>query len=253
MADTEPDDTTATHIAPALEGITSRSTRSSARRRSLRAWRRPAITPIPGDSGPIPARGLRFSSGGLAPAFGLDPALAAHTHGLRAEGRQYVYGFLLLRVPVDEALQNKLAGLDVELLGPHDDHHKARLPVASLQAIAAMPEVEWVGVSAQWQKLSSELSALRGGKGQAAVVDPGDPIPIVVNLFDGDDNGNFRRQLEAAGATLGRYDADLRSYRAVATGPVIDTIIGFDFVLFVELIGLRRPPSTRARRSSTAI
>ena len=59
-------------------------------------------------------RGLRFSSGGLAPAFGLDSALAAHTHGLRGEGRQYVYGFLLLRVPVDEALQNKLAGLDVE-------------------------------------------------------------------------------------------------------------------------------------------
>ncbi len=244
VADTEPDEAmTATDIAPPLKGIIVPIDPLAGHRQQ----------PIPGgveaagyhsnswrqrtDTG----RGLRFSSGGLAPASGLDSALAAHTHGLRAEGRQYVYGFLLLRVPVDEALQNKLAGLDVELLGPHDDHHKARLPVASLQAIAAMPEVEWVGVSAQWQKLSSELSALRGGKGQAAVVGPGDSIPIVVNLFDGDDNGNFRRQLEAAGATLGRYDAGLRSYRAVATGPVIDTIIGFDFVLFVELIGLARP------------
>ena len=113
--------------------------------------------------------------------------------------------------------------------------------MALLPAIAALPEVEWLGVSSREQKLSSELAALRGLRGQAAAVAPGDSIPIVVNLFDGDDNGNFRRQLEAAGATLGRYDADLRSYRAVATGPVIDTIIGFDFVLFVELIGLRHP------------
>ena len=244
VADTEPDEAmTATDIAPPLKGIIvpidplaghgQQPTPGAVEAVGYHSnsWRQRTDT----------GRGLRFSSGGLAPASGLDPALAADTHGLRAEGRQSVYGFLLLRVPVDETLQNKLAGVGVELLGPHDDHHKARLPVASLQAIAAMPEVEWVGVSAQWQKLSSELSALRGGKGQTAVVGPGDSIPIVINLFDGDDNGNFRRQLEAAGATLGRYDADLRSYRAVATGPVIDTIIGFDFVLFVELIGLAHP------------
>ena len=177
VADTEPDEAmTATDIAPPLKGIIVPIDPLDGHRQQptpgaveavgyhSNSWRQRTDT----------GRGLRFSSGGLAPAFGLDSALAAHTHGLRAEGRQYVYGFLLLRVPVDEALQNKLAGLDVELLGPHDDHHKARLPVASLQAIAAMPEVEWVGVSAQWQKLSSELSALRGGKGQAAVVDPGD-------------------------------------------------------------------------------
>jgi subtilisin family serine protease len=160
---------------------------------------------------------------------------------LRAEGRQFVYGFLLLRVPADEALQRKLAGLEVELLGPHDDHHKARLPVASLQAIAALPDVEWVGVSAPEQKLSSELTAVRGARGQAAVVEPAESIPIVINLFEGDDNGNFRRQLEAAGAALGEYHAGLHFYRAVATGPAIDRISALDFVLFVELIGLTSP------------
>ena len=55
----------------------------------------------------------------------------------------------------------QLAGLGVQLLGPHDDHHKARLPVGSLEAIAALPEVEWLGVSAPEQKLSSELAELR--------------------------------------------------------------------------------------------
>jgi len=245
VSEREPDEATpATHIAPPRRGIivplepgtrtpkvVSPETVAPAGYHS-NSWRQGTDT----------GRGLSFSSGRLAPATGLDPALAADTHGLRSSGgRQYVYGFLLLRVPADETLEKKLAGLDVELLGPHDDHHKARLPVASLQAIAALPEVEWVGVSSREQKQSVELAALRGLRGAAAAVAPGDSIPIVVNLFDGDDNGNFRRQLEAAGATLGRYDADLRSYRAVATGPVIDTIIGFDFVLFVELIGLARP------------
>ncbi len=122
-------------------------------------------------------RALSFSSGRLAPAVGLDPALTGHAHGLRAEGRAYVYGFLLLRVPVDEAFQKKLAGLDVELLGAARRHHKARLPMASLSTIAAMPEVEWVGLSAPWQKLSSELAAIRGLQGQPAVVASGDLDP----------------------------------------------------------------------------
>ena len=187
---------------------------------------------------PDAARGLSFASGVLPPASGLDPVLAAHADGLRARGRQFVYGFVLLRVPPDEALENKLAGLGVELLGRHDDHHKARLPVASLRAIAALPDVEWVGVSAREQKLSPELSALRGSEGKAALVDANTPIPVVINLFEDDAGGNFRRALEAAGVAIGEYDPELVFYRGVATAPVIDRIAALDFVLYVELIGL---------------
>jgi subtilisin family serine protease len=183
-------------------------------------------------------RALSFSSGVLAPSSGLDPALKAHADGLRAQGRQFVYGFLLLRAPSSDALEKKLAGLGVELLGPHDDHQKARLPIGSLHAIAALPDVEWIGVSSPKQKQSLELTALRGSEAKAAVVDSETPIPIVINLFDGDEGGNFRRELEAAGAALGSYDTGLQSYHAVATGPVIERIVALDFVLFVELIGL---------------
>ena len=178
-------------------------------------------------------RSLSFSSGVLAPSSGLDPALKAHADGLRAEGRQFVYGFLLLRAPSSDALEKKLAGLGVELLGPHDDHQKARLPIGSLHAIAALPGVEWIGVSSPTQKQSLELAALRGSQAKAAVVDSETPIPIVINLFDGDEGGNFRRELEAAGAALGSYDTGLQSYHAVATGPVIERIVALDFVLFV--------------------
>jgi subtilisin family serine protease len=187
---------------------------------------------------PETERALSFSSGILAPSSGLDPALKAHADGLRAQGRQYAYGFLLPRVPADEALERKLAGHGVQFLGPHDDHQKVRLPVASLDAIAALPEVEWVGLSAPAQKLSSELTELRGSHAKADAVDSATPIPIVINLFEGDENGNFRRQLEAAGAALGEYDAELQFYRAVATGPTIEKIAALDFVLFLEMIGL---------------
>ena len=162
MADTEPDEggSTATDIAPPLKGIIVPIDPLADHRKQ----------PIPGGveavgyqsnswrQRPDTARALSFSSGVLAPSSGLDPALKAHADGLRAQGRQFVYGFLLLRVRLDEALEKKLAGLGVELLGPHDDHHKARLPVGSLEAIAAMADVEWVGVSAPEQKLSLELT-----------------------------------------------------------------------------------------------
>ncbi len=120
---------------------------------------------------PHAARGLGFASGVLPPASGLDPALNDHAaNALRAQGHQFVYGFVLLRGRLDEALENKLADLGVVFLGPHDDHHKARLPVGSLRAIAALPEVNWVGMSAREQKQSPELAALRGSRTRAAVV-----------------------------------------------------------------------------------
>jgi hypothetical protein len=183
-----------------------------------------------------PRRSLSFSSGVLPLAKGLDPALQAHAAALSARGDQYVYGFVLLRDRLDEPTEDALARLGAELLGRHDDTYKARLPVASLAAIAAMPEVEWVGVSPPYLKQSLELAAVRGAKGAAAGIGAATPLPIFVNLFEADDTGYFRRELEAAGAKVGAYDPGLHFYRAVATGPVIEKIAAFDFVLFIELI-----------------
>src|SRR5262249_41440097 len=147
-ANSEPaEDMVATDIAPAPRGITV----------PIDAWARERGKPSSDELKPAgyqsnswrqrtdTGRALTFSSGRLAPASGLDAALTAHTHGLRAEGRQHVYGFVLLRGPVDAGLEKRLAGLDVALLGRHDDHYKARLPITSLRTIAALPEVEWIG------------------------------------------------------------------------------------------------------------
>ena len=205
------------------------------------SWRQPS---------PDTARSLGVSSARGTSLVGLDAALKTQADGLRGQGRQFVYGFLRLRTAPDAALQKKLAGLGVTLLGPHDDQQKARLPITSLEAIAALPDVEWVGASAPSQKVSTELSQLRGPQGKAPGVSTDAGLPIVINLFESDDSGDFRRQIEAAGAVLGEYDPALHFYRAVATWPVIDAITALDFVLFVELI---RPTSTGHDQSTPLI
>src|SRR5262245_31717132 len=103
-------------LMPAVEGIT------VAIPPGARALTPPLPIPHAGyesNSGrqrPVATRGLSFSSGVRAPASGIDPALRAHVRGLRGQGREFVYGFLLLRVPPDETIERTLAGLGVTLL-----------------------------------------------------------------------------------------------------------------------------------------
>jgi hypothetical protein len=229
-----------TDMTPAREGTTVRIPRAAAAAKTDAVA--PTATAADYQSNswrhrPQTERALSFSSGVLAPASGLDPTLRARAAGLRTQGQQVMYGFVLLRGPADEALEKKLARLGVKLLGRHDDHDKARIPVASLDALVALPEVEWVGTSPAELKASAELADLRD-PGARNALDAMTPIPIVINLFEGDDDGSFRRALEAAGVAVGEYDASLQFYRAVATGPVIDKITALDFVLFVEPIAV---------------
>ena len=97
------------------------------------------------------------------------------------------------------------------------------------------------------QKLSLELAELAAPEARRPHR-PRDADPDRHQSLRGRRDGAFRQQLEAAGAALGEYDADLQSYRAVATGPAIEKIGALDFVLFVELIGRTSPATTRARR-----
>ena len=129
----EPDpDSPATDMIPASEGTTVPIRRASSASKNDTAaptaetagyqsnsWRQRLDT----------GRALSFSSGVLAAASGLDPTLQIPCR--RTAARRVAsssYGFLLLRVPVNEALEKKLAGRGVQLLGRHDDHYKARSP-----------------------------------------------------------------------------------------------------------------------------
>jgi hypothetical protein len=232
-----PPDSAVADIAPAREGITVPITREAALAGRGKLHGTPkgyrSNSGRPGDKNA--PKGLSFSTGALAPASGLDAAL--QTQALAVQGRLFVYGFVLLRGRPDEAVERQLASFGVELLGPHDDHHKARLPDGSLAALAATPEVAWLGVSPPELKLDQDLTALRGPKAEKAGFGPATPIPIVINLFEGDETGAFRHELEALGAQVAKYDPELEAYRAVATVPIIEKIATLDFVLFIELIG----------------
>ena len=124
------------------------------------------------------------------------------------------------------------------------------MPVESLESLAGLAEVEWLGVSLPEQKLSLELADVRASRTTGIAAEHAAGIPIVINLFDADGDGSFRRQLEAAGAVIGEYDPALHFYRAVATAPIIDRIIALDFVLFVELI---RPTSAGHDQSTPLV
>jgi hypothetical protein len=235
-----PPDSPASHMAPAREGITVATPPGATGAKKTKPG--PAAAGYRSNSsrrgqGP-PAPALNLPSGVPAPPSGLDAALQAQGAEVAARGRPVVYGFVRLAGPRDEAVEQQLAAFGVELLAPHDDHHKARLPVGSLDVLAAVPGIAWLGVSPPERKLSAELTELLGPQKKQAGIDRATPIPIVINLFEGDQTGAFRLDLEAAGATIGDYDPELQSYRAVATEPVIEQIAALDFVLFVELIGM---------------
>ena len=91
----------------------------------------------------------------------------------------------------------------------HDDHYKARLPVGALEAIAAMPEVEWVGVSPPEQKLS--LGADRPSRSSTrrrAASTPRRRSRSSSTCSRETTTGASAGELEAVGAAIGEYDAD---------------------------------------------
>ena len=180
-----------------------------------------------------PWRRVTFSSGAFIPHPGLDATMAGEVASVKAEGRAFIYGFLLTDEDPGVLTLRELQSRGVTVLGPHDDLLKVKLPadLVALDGISRLPHVEWVGNGAPWQKLSPELSATL----RSAASSSGE-LPIIINLLDDDRDGAFRRRLEQEGAVLARYDSDLQGYSAVASPAVIEEIARLDFVLFVELI-----------------
>lgn len=179
-------------------------------------------------------RQLSFSSSTFTPEPGIDNALmeAADISIQSADERSSTYGFLITEQLLSQEIEGELEALGVTVLGNHDSAFKVKLPLdgAQLEAINELPYVYWIGYSLPEQKLSPEL--------QDTVVQFSEEVnelPIIINLFEGDDSGEFAEQLESAGVSVGEYDPDLVAYTGVATNEVIDSIIELDFVLFVEV------------------
>ena len=179
-------------------------------------------------------REISFSSGSFTPSAGLDPSMASEVLAMEVNGRDFVYGFILLDEHLSEETQQELEALGVTLLGPHGNNlYKAKFP-SNAEVIARVTQlsyVEWVGYSTQDQKLDGDLKKTMDTQAGSATADT---LSIVINLFDDDVDGTFERQLETTGAILRSYDPELHAYYAVASRAAIEEIIRLDFVLFVE-------------------
>jgi hypothetical protein len=105
-------------------------------------------------------REISFSSGSFTPSTGLDPSMASEVLAMGVNGRDFVYGFILLDEHLGEETQQELEALGVTLLGPHGNNlYKAKFPL-NMEVIAQVTQlsyVEWVGYSTQDQKLDGDL------------------------------------------------------------------------------------------------
>jgi subtilisin family serine protease len=186
----------------------------------------PAVRP---DAARAPSVG--FSSGSFTPQAGADPDLLGKVRSGR-RGRP-IYAFLMLDEFLNEAIERNLRKLGVEVLGPHGDAYKIKLPANEtvVREVEALPSVRWLGLSRREQRQSQELRQL----GDRAAAPAGvAALPVTINLFEGDVREQMKRKLQAAGATVGAYDAELKAYRAVVSPEVLERIVDLEFVLFVE-------------------
>ena len=174
-----------------------------------------------------PKAGEEQIAGWLNPQEGV-PALLRQAG---EAGRNWTFGWLdpgPETAPAD--LVRALEATGAEVIGQAGRLVRARLPgnADSLWTIADLDEVAGLGATPAETKL-------------AAFVDPAvdisvDALPIYVTLMAHDADGRWRQAMEALGAVVGGYDAELRVYRANAGRATIDALAEADYVLSVEPI-----------------
>jgi hypothetical protein len=174
---------------------------------------------------------LGFASSRFTPQPGVDPRLRAAAVAYEKDGEESVYGFLLMDEFLTSATQAELEALGATVLGPHSSAYKVRLPADSqaLDAIVDLPYVEWIGFSLPEQKVAADFHEVL-----ASSPEPAQGYPVVINLFAADAQGRWADKLTALGVTVGRFDTDLTAYRVLLPMSVLDSVIDFDWVLYVE-------------------
>jgi subtilisin family serine protease len=123
-------------------------------------------------------------------------------------------------------LQAWLQEHGVELFGFYPySAYQARIPVDALNAVAAHPQVRWVGQPYPIQKLDPELLLFMGGQ-------TGERIGLYVNLFAPDEGA--RGAVSALVAKVGTYDPSLAVMYVEADAASVNRLLDLNAVLFVE-------------------
>ncbi len=184
------------------------------------------------ESPPFDARDwiqVSFVGGSYTPEAGIGETLLKAAESRRGGE---TFAFLVMEADPDEAMQQELQKLGVELLGRHDDALKVRLPLDRevLDRVLRLPGVHSIGYAHPEQKVEPDLQRALSAFGNDA-----ERFPVIVNLFAGDSANAFARRMEELGVEIVSYDADLSAYSALASLDEIRALAEQDFVLFIEI------------------
>ncbi|MCE9592817.1 MAG: S8 family serine peptidase [Planctomycetes bacterium] len=224
-----------------------------------------------GDAVLEPAAGdpyfLGFAAGNYYPPTGerLDPELLASIRVDAFDGRPepIVYAFAMFEHRITAARTAALEALGVRVLGYHPSNClKLAIPLAAFEAVAASPELHWLGTPKRWQKLHPSLGAHTASAGDL-------DVRLVVDVYDSDlnaasfdetvgsasqldagtvrlapagtqaltrtrSNGWQERALADLGVQVDEYEDAIRAFHVRAPASRIDALAASDFVQFVE-------------------
>ena len=152
-------------------------------------------------------------------------------------GRDWSFGWVRLAEGASsDGLRGALERHGVVVLGAAGALVRAKLPgdATRLEAIAALPQVTGLGAVPRTAKLPAAFAE------EALTAPLHEEAPVFVTLMTDDADGLWRRALEDAGATVGRFDSDIRVYAANVPYGALDAIAALDVVLAVEPVGVVR-------------
>ena len=164
-------------------------------------------------------------------------AVPALVRQAAAAGRDWSFGWVRPAPAVrPDAAKAALEKLGVEVLGASGSLVRAKLPgdLATLQAIAALPEVAALGAVPKERKVTAAFSR------ETLAAPAYERTPVFITLMTDDPQGSWRHRLEELGAVVGRFDPAIRAYSAHIANTDLDAIASQDFVLAIEPIGVVR-------------
>ena len=133
---------------------------------------------------------LGFAAGAYYPPEGerIDPELIAAISTERRDGRPTpeTYAYVMLQGRITEDVVGKLEARGARVLGYHPSNSlKVAVRTAAALNLSEMPEVRWIGVPKDWQKMHPVLSRELAGKFE----DPhAEDVDIYISVYDSDLN-----------------------------------------------------------------
>jgi hypothetical protein len=211
---------------------------------------------------------LGFAAGHYVPPQRerLDPALLAALRSEWSDGRpaNETYAFVMFSRRITPSRVAELATLGVRALEFHPHYClKVALPPSSVDPVAALDYVRWVGVARPWQKFHPRVQA------ELAALAPGEPLQAWVDVFESDrtpasveqpvgtlqhggpdglatappgvgaarrvrTNGWQERALESLGLEVLDWADGIRAFRVRVHPQSLGALAALDFVQFVE-------------------